>query len=212
MKATPPSSGNSLPTASQRSFFHTFRTAFAFALIFLAPRFCEALDYYWAGSSGDWSDYATHWRICSTSGPAANQVPTDGDNVFFTGDNYTVNIDQTVVYCHNMDWSGVGTGVFCQGDVNKDINIYGNLVLAPPPVIPLPTGPLDWQFLGTLKFLSVTVVPSASTITTAGQLLKGHVYFESADPASSGNLPNGIYPLSVRMEERQAVKQFVINQ
>lgn len=71
----------------------------------------EPKDYYWAGGTGNWSEFATHWA--STSGGATFHagVPTINDQVFFDANSFSaaeqsVTIDEPAT-CKDMSWTEV---------------------------------------------------------------------------------------------------------
>ncbi len=62
----------------------------------------NALNYFWVGGSGTWSDFNNHWATTSGGNIFHNQVPQSTDNVYFDVNSFsssgqTVTIDQTVV-------------------------------------------------------------------------------------------------------------------
>ena len=80
-------------------------------LLLLITTISHATNYYWVGGSGNWSDYANHWATSSGGAVFHTQVPTTNDNVFFdansfNGPDQTVTVDQTIVQCKSMWWTG----------------------------------------------------------------------------------------------------------
>jgi len=130
-----------------------------------------ALDYFWVGNSGNWSDFATHWATTSGGAVFHSQVPTSGDNVFFDINSFTVagqtvTADQTIILCRDMDWTGVlNSPTFATASTSNQCNIYGSLTLI---------GAMNLTFNGKINFLAVT---GGHRITTAGQLFKEDIYF-----------------------------------
>ena len=131
----------------------------------------QALDYYWVGGSGLWSDHNNHWATSSGGNVFHDQVPQSMDNVYFdansgfsAGD--TVVIDPTIIYCMDMDWTGVGNmPVFlCPSD--KQIWIYGSLKLIPE---------MEWKVFGEVHFRAFQM---GKLITSAGHSFVSTVYFE----------------------------------
>ncbi len=131
-----------------------------------------ALDYYWVGGSGNWSDHNNHWATTSGGNVFHDQVPTSMDNVFFDANSFpmggTVTIDPTIIYCMNMTWTGAGNmpTFFCPND--KQVWIYGSLALIPGMV---------WDVQGQVYFRAFEM---GKTILTAGQVFKNHVYFDGS--------------------------------
>src|SRR5688572_1642589 len=72
----------------------------------------RAADYYWVNGAGNWSDYAGHWATTSGGNIYHTAIPTLNDNVYFDANSFSSNgqvvlIDNTFIYCNNMDWTGV---------------------------------------------------------------------------------------------------------
>jgi len=87
--------------------FRFFLTASLLVLLVLES---HALNYYWVGGSGDWSQYTTHWATSSGGSTFQVQVPQSGDVVHFdqnsfTGPGQTVTITQQAS-CGDMTWAG----------------------------------------------------------------------------------------------------------
>ncbi|MEZ4963474.1 MAG: hypothetical protein R2830_26870, partial [Saprospiraceae bacterium] len=152
-------------------------------LLFSIPGFVSALDYYWVNGSGNWSDFANHWaKVCNPSGPGDFHlnVPTAGDDVFFTGSGtapcptgqpaYTVFVDAstTVPKCRNMNWMDAPNGTILDGSATGRLDIYGSLVL---------NGNMSITFPGEIHFITFG---AASTITSNGVSFPstGYVHFE----------------------------------
>jgi hypothetical protein len=97
-----------------------------------------ALNYYWIGGSGNWSDYANHWATTSGGTSFQSQVPTNLDNVFFDQNSgfalgsKTVTVDQTIVYCKDMDWTGVlNYPSFQSSFYSNTLKVFGSLKVSP---------------------------------------------------------------------------------
>lgn len=140
-------------------------------LAFMAARTC-ASDYYWVGGSGNWSQYATHWATTSGGSTFQTQVPQSTDNVFFdansfTGAGQTVYIDQTIVNCLNMDWTGAAYNPTLSGPGTNSLDIYGSLSF----ITNMTNG-----FYGYVYFLSTT---TGQTIRMASQIFISYIYFNS---------------------------------
>ncbi|WP_018342420.1 T9SS type A sorting domain-containing protein [Cytophaga aurantiaca] len=126
-----------------------------------------ALNYYWVGGEGKWSDYANHWATTSGGTTFHSQVPTNLDDVFFDQNSttssfsYTVSVDQTIVYCRNMDWTGVRDYTqFKSTFLNNTLKIFGSLKL---------TSTMQFYFDTNIYFEATT---SGNTISCMGQELK----------------------------------------
>ncbi|MBV6443676.1 MAG: hypothetical protein EPGJADBJ_05459 [Saprospiraceae bacterium] len=130
------------------------------------------LDYYWVGGSGLWSDHNNHWATTSGGNVFHDQVPTSMDNVYFDANsgfmpgNNTVTIDQTIIYCMDMDWTGVTNTPVLSGPNDKQVWIYGSLKLVPE---------MEWVVNGEVRFRAFQ---SGKTITSAGQAFDNNVFFD----------------------------------
>jgi len=129
-----------------------------------------ALDYYWVGGSGLWSDHNNHWATTSGGAIFHDQVPQSMDNVFFDANSFpsggTVTIDQTIIYCHNMDWTGAGNMPVLSGPGDKQVWIYGSLKLI---------SGMQWNVLGEVHFRAFQ---TGKTITSMGKEFIGDVFFD----------------------------------
>ncbi len=108
-----------------------------FALILVSINLL-AINYYWVGGSGNWSDYNNHWATTSggIGGTFHNQWPQSTDNVFFDANSFTapgqiVTIDQGITSCADMTWTTLPT-VFpiLYGDSLKTLRIWGSLTIS----------------------------------------------------------------------------------
>jgi hypothetical protein len=90
-----------------------------------------SLDYYWTGSSGNWSELG-HWSHTS-GGPADHlDLPGQFDNVYFDGNSFTdygqqATVDISPVNIHTLDMTGSRYDPTLYGYI--DLNIYGSLIL-----------------------------------------------------------------------------------
>ena len=101
---------------------------------FLQP--VQALDFYWVGFSGDWSDHQNHWATTSGGSVFHVTVPSPFDNVIFDANSFTFNdtvfIDTTVVTCKSIDWSAATFNpMFTASIPNATLKIYGSMTLSP---------------------------------------------------------------------------------
>ncbi|MDO8368331.1 MAG: hypothetical protein Q7T20_16135, partial [Saprospiraceae bacterium] len=138
-------------------------------LFFTAPAF--ALDYYWVGGSGMWSDHNNHWATTSGGNAFHDQVPQSMDNVYFDANSFpvpggTVTIDQTIIYCMDMDWTGATGTPVLSGPGDKEVWIYGSLNLI---------SNMHWNINGYVYFLSFQL---GKTIQMAGNKLNSRAYFD----------------------------------
>src|SRR4051812_24941554 len=92
----------------------------------------SALNYYLVGGQGNWSQFSTHWATTSGGSTFHTQVPQSTDNVFFdsfsfTAPGQTVTVDQTLIYCASIDWTGVTNNPVFAGLSGNEMRIYGSL-------------------------------------------------------------------------------------
>lgn len=132
----------------------------------------HALDYFWVGGSGMWSDHNNHWATSSGGNVFHDQVPQSMDNVHFDVNSFpsggTVTIDQTIIYCMDMDWAGAtGTPVF-EGPADKQVWIYGSLSLI---------SGMEWAVWGEVHFRAFQ---TGKTITSAGKEFPSSVFFDGS--------------------------------
>ncbi|MEI6766288.1 MAG: T9SS type A sorting domain-containing protein [Bacteroidota bacterium] len=132
---------------------------------FTAP---AAVDYYWIGGAGNWSD-AAHWSA-SSGGPAGTCIPGSENNVYFdansgfTAGNRTVTINSGYYYLKNMDWTGATASPVLTGGYSY-FYLSGSLTLIPT---------LSLTFNGSITFTSTT---TGKTVKTAGVTMPCDVYF-----------------------------------
>jgi hypothetical protein len=134
--------------------------------------FLSALDYYWVGGSGLWSDHNHHWATTSGGAVFHDQVPQSMDNVYFDANSFpaggTVTIDPTIIYCMNMDWTGAGNTPVFEGPSDKQVWIYGSLTLI---------AGMEWNINGEVYFRAFQ---GGKTIFLAGQSFFNYVSFNGA--------------------------------
>ena len=107
----------------------------AFLLLILWTLPAQAIDYYWVGGTGNWSDIS-HW-VTTTGGTVQHTTPpTANDDVFFDansfdGPNQVVTVNTVSVLCQNLSWTGVTNNPTLDGTGDKSIQIFGELRLSP---------------------------------------------------------------------------------
>jgi len=131
-----------------------------------------ATDYYWVGGTGNWSDLQ-HWATTSGGSINPSVVPSPFDNVYFDANSFngpaqTVTIDQTIVSCLNMDWTGALYNSILTGPAVNNLKIYGSLIFI---------NNMNYTFQGQVYFESAS---TGKTITTCGKQFKNNVYFQGA--------------------------------
>ena len=100
------------------------------------------------------------------------QVPQSVDNVFFDANSFTaagqsVNIDQTIVNCNSMDWTGATHNPILTGSGTNTLYIYGSLTFI---------AAMNNLFQGYVYFQSAT---TGQTINCASQIFNSYIYFNS---------------------------------
>ncbi|MCX6240421.1 MAG: hypothetical protein NTX43_01245 [Bacteroidetes bacterium] len=137
-------------------------------IFFLYPYQSIAINYYWIGGSGSWSDI-NHWVTTSGGGINHLQVPTPFDDVFFDANSFTainqiVTIDVVNSVCRDINWTGAGFTPTFTGSYN--FRIYGSLILIPA---------MNWNYYGSIFFESTS---PGKTISSAGKSLFSGVTFQ----------------------------------
>src|ERR1700754_429738 len=137
--------------------------------------FCNrsvALNYYWVGGSGNWSNLS-HWATSSGGSVLHTQIPNDLDDIFFDANSFTatgqsVNLDQPVILVHDLNWTGVTNTPAITGTASTTLKIYGSLIFV--------TGML-MNFNGDVTFESYS---TGQFINTAGKTFNKYVNFNNA--------------------------------
>lgn len=94
-----------------------------------------ALDYYWVGGNGDWTDI-NHWATASGGTIKHIQAPTPNDNVIIDNNSFsastgnTLNLNASVLICRNLDFSQLTSTANFTGSAIL-LKIYGSLKLSP---------------------------------------------------------------------------------
>ena len=139
----------------------------------------SAADYYWVRGTGNWSDIANHWATSSGGSSFHGQVPGSADDVFFDVNSFTatgqvVTIDQTIVFFHNMDWTGAAFHPELSApSITLELNIFGSLTLIPA---------MNFNTKGSWVFGSNL---PGNTIRSAGQIFQNQVQFNGGGGAWS---------------------------
>ena len=143
---------------------------FTFSFLLL-PLFANSADYFWVGGSGNWSDLS-HWATSSGGGTFHATVPQSTDDVFFDANssftlgNNMVMVDETIIFCKNMDWTGAPNSPKFLAATDKMLFVYGSIKLI---------NNIEWLFDGEVHFLSFQM---GNTITTAGSIFRNSIFFE----------------------------------
>lgn len=171
--------------------FFSKRSVLVALLFVMASVNLKAADYFWVGGSGNWSDYAGHWATTSGGSIFHTTIPTINDDVYFDANSFTaanqsVTLDNTFIYCKNMDWTGALNTPAIDG-INNTLYVYGSLTL---------NSAMDWN----VRRVDFSSALTGETITTAGQALdtiyiKGAGAFSLSDDlvAKSVIIENGSF-------------------
>jgi len=130
------------------------------ALLF-TTNFLFAVDHYWVGGTGNWSNTA-HWSTTS-GGAGGAAAPTTSDNVFFdsnSGTGYCTIDAGTIQYCLSLDCNGAAN-MAIQGQTSAQLTVYGNINIS---------GIGSFILLGVLN-LNYSTSIATHNITTGGKIL-----------------------------------------
>ena len=91
------------------------------------------IDYYWIGDGGNWSDL-NHWATTSGGSTLHTSLPSKYDDVYFdensfTTENQVVNINQSPVKFHNMDWTGAQYAPRLDNDCCRQMHAFGSITV-----------------------------------------------------------------------------------
>ena len=130
----------------------------------------NALDYYWVGGSGNWSDHSNHWATSSGGNVFHSRVPSQDDNVFFdvnsfSSTNQKITVDQTIIQAKTMSWSGVSNMPTFSGTSDKTLRIYGSVTLV---------AGMNFYFSGLVNFEATL---AGQSIISGGKSFSNQVYF-----------------------------------
>ncbi len=118
------------PTDWSRSSVLVRLTILGFAAI--QPFVAAALDYYWVGGSGNWSEL-NHWATTSGGNIRHDQIPTASDQVFFDSLSFSgpaeVILDLDNIFTGNLDFRKISQQVTVKGANSTVLNIYGSLYM-----------------------------------------------------------------------------------
>ncbi|TDN39392.1 T9SS type A sorting domain-containing protein [Hymenobacter sp. UV11] len=121
---------------------------------------------YWVGGTGSWSN-AAHWSL-SSGGAAGECSPSLIDNVVVDASScpatgQTLTIDLASANCRSLDCSAATNGMTLSSILGSQLGVYGSVTWAPTPSMTV-------ALAGGLSLLGPG---TASTLTSAGQLLTG---------------------------------------
>ncbi|MEI6766979.1 MAG: hypothetical protein WCM76_15215, partial [Bacteroidota bacterium] len=145
------------------------------AILSFAGHQLKATNYYWVNGGGNWSDHLNHWATTSGGTTFHAVVPSPFDNVYFdansgfTSTNRTVNVDQTIETCLDMDWSNAPASPILSGPSTNTLKIYGSLKFIPA---------MSLSFFGRIYFEATS---TGNTITSAGKVFNNDIYFQGVN-------------------------------
>ena len=174
----------------------SLKRSILFALLFVMSSVnLKAADYFWVGGSGNWSDYAGHWSTTSGGTIFHTTIPTINDDVYFDANSFAttgqiVTLDNTFIYCKNMDWSGVLNSPSING-INNTLYLYGSISLI---------AAMDWNvqrvdLSSSLSGISIAsggqpldtlYIKGAGTFTLVDDLIAKSIFIENGSFATAG--------------------------
>jgi hypothetical protein len=128
-----------------------------------------ALNYYWVGGTGNWSDLS-HWATTSGGTVLHTQIPTAVDDVYFDGSSFNasgqvVTFNSATVLCKDMNWTGVTNNPSLNLPNSNLLKMYGSLTFV---------SGTNISFFGKVNFEATSM---GKTITMAGNFFRGEVFF-----------------------------------
>lgn len=114
-------------------FFQKKRLLFLLLLLNLTGINSFAVDYYWVGGAGNWSDIS-HWATTSGGTVYYTLPPTATDNVYFDGGSGFTSASKTVTvnqssFCNDIIWSGSAISPIFS--VSYTLQVNGSLEFQP---------------------------------------------------------------------------------
>lgn len=105
-----------------------------FAMFILSVFKTNAVDFYWVGGTGIWSDFANHWATTSGGSVFHSTIPTPTDDVFFdqnsfTGPFDTVYFNLNNAYCKSLSFSNATQNSALHLAGTGYIDVFGSLLL-----------------------------------------------------------------------------------
>ncbi len=139
------------------------------------PASSRALNYYWIGGTGNWTDL-NHWATSSGGATLHTQIPTALDNVFFDANSFSaagqvVTLNAATGLVNNMNWTGATNTPTLAGPNTNLLKIYGSLTFIPA---------MNLTYNGIINF-EATV--AGQTINPAGKNFFNTVNFNGAGGA-----------------------------
>ena len=150
----------------------------------LVPRTpIPAIDFYWVGGSGNWSDY-THWSVNESGGnPLLNNlnecIPSQYDSVIFDRNSFPADFPRVILdingFCKSMTWTSDMNAYqpnfgYETGGTQRNLSVYGSLELSPRLVR---FAPRQLLFRGSSQDKGVQFIHYHGT----GALMSRNVYF-----------------------------------
>lgn len=105
---------------------------FLLSILFF-PHISWALDYFWVGGSGNWSELR-HWVTTSGGNVFHDQIPTAADHVIFDENSFAgmgnrINLDLDNIFCNNLDFRNIARDLVLTGSDRTSLNIFGSLFM-----------------------------------------------------------------------------------
>lgn len=130
-----------------------------------------ALDYYWIGNSGNWSDI-NHWATTSGGTILHTTVPSSTDDIYFDANSFNapgaiVTLDVQNAFCRDLNWTGATNNPTFnyqnpnQFSANNVLRVFGSLTLIPNMTVNV--GKMEFEgFSGVTK----NIITAAHPLTT----------------------------------------------
>lgn len=150
-----------------------------FVFLFGGTSSAFAVDKYWVGGTGNWSDDDNHWSLTSGGAPADGNIPTSSDNCIFNGSSsaasaaYTVTVNVSAT-CADFTMGGPGAGNNVTWAGSSALNIAGSMNLS------AGSADLTRTYTGAITFSSTA---SGKTLTFNGVTLASATTFDGAGGA-----------------------------
>ncbi|MCB0668905.1 MAG: gliding motility-associated C-terminal domain-containing protein [Saprospiraceae bacterium] len=101
--------------------------------VFSLPLHLYALDYFWIGGSGNWSDLS-HWVTTSGGTVQHDQIPTAADNVIFDENSFSAAANEIMlnldfIFCRDIDFRAISQAVTLRGESSTTFSIHGSLFM-----------------------------------------------------------------------------------
>ena len=129
-----------------------------------------AVDYFWVGGTGSWSDAGTHWATTSGGAVFHGTPPTTGDAVFFDANSFpsagTVTLDVNGT-CSDFVMGGLTNTATFVGAGTETLTVAGNLTLESADFSGF-ISTIDLTGLGSISTNGISLVNTDISISSTG--------------------------------------------